>query len=287
VLQAHIIEHRPLLIHGFGAPWAWFAAVAAKQVDAPAVFANVDEHYLGDVERNSLVQLAQSLGLPVDTVWKRLYTFLGENVDRYVTTTREDMEIATEFVAGQKLEVALGGYGVDVQALNPYESTLPSHARLRESMGLPSRLVVGAPHDLESAKFDELERQLNAILPAVALVSLEDVEVSDLRHYFRALDLFVVPEDSPRWCQLAAASATAVVACDTRGNREVVAEGETGLLTESAGLAAAAAELLGDPARIDKFGVRARTRAVSRFDSRQVDDQMLRLYDAVLRGKLA
>jgi glycosyltransferase involved in cell wall biosynthesis len=232
--------------------------------------------------------LARVLGLPVESVWKRLYGILAQQVDRYVTSSHEEMELASEFVPGQKLEVALGGYGVDVQGLNPYDSELPAVGELRRQLGVPSTAthVVGLPADLPDRKRSSLANRLERRVPGAVCRTLGDAASDDVRHFFRALDVFVLPHDEPRWAQLAGACACPTVALNTRAHREIVVQGETGELADESSLIDATAALLADPGRLERYGVRARTRSVSRFDRRQVDDQLLRLYDGVLRGKM-
>ncbi len=294
LIQSYIIENEPLLVHGFGTPWAWFAAVAASRVGSPGVVATIERQLLGDgAEYPKLVGWARSVGLPVDELGSSLHRFLAERVDRYVTTTEQDLELAQEFVPGNKLELALGGFGVDVADLNPYASHLPSKEEVRQTFGVTGRRVVGVSSG-RLATADEFVADLDRAAPGVDVVSQGQSfggvrglgTISD-RLFFRMLDTFVAwREDEPRWAQGAAASAVAVVAEESRAHRDIVVDGDTGRLVARELMARTTAEMLDDPAFCDQAGVRARTRAVSRFDRRQVDEQLLRIYDAVLRGKM-
>lgn len=46
ILQGEFLEYPPTLVHGFGRPWAWVAAQAARHAGTPAVFATVERHRL-------------------------------------------------------------------------------------------------------------------------------------------------------------------------------------------------------------------------------------------------
>lgn len=315
LLQAHIIEHAPLLVHGIGTPWAWLAALAARSAQTPAVFATVEHHLVGEgAELPGVVELLRSAGLPTDVVGERAYQWLAARVDRYLTTTEDDLRLADAWTPGQKLDLVVGGRGADVQALNPYDSTLEPVEDLRSRLSSgASRLWVGTIVDEEGIDglegLAELSRRLVAARPdASFFVGLDPlgppelarraraidapwsvVDVTEPIDFLRSLDAFVATRSADPYggaAMLAAAASLPIVAESSRALREVVLDRETGRLVDFDGLETALVELLDDPAARRRWGVRARTRAVERFDRRQVDDQMLRLYDNVLRGKM-
>jgi glycosyltransferase involved in cell wall biosynthesis len=80
----------------------------------------------------------------------------------------------------------------------------------------------------------------------------------------------------------AAAMGLPIVATDIRGNRQVVADRETGVLTpvrDAPALADAVLDLARDSERCDRFGVAARQRAAAEFDQQRVIDRTLAAYD--------
>jgi len=88
----------------------------------------------------------------------------------------------------------------------------------------------------------------------------------------------------------AAACGRAIVTCDVPGCREVVREGENGLLVpprDSAALAAALGRLLGDAKLRQAMGIRGRARAVAEFSVERVIEQTLGLYRELLAGRSA
>lgn len=77
-----------------------------------------------------------------------------------------------------------------------------------------------------------------------------------------------------------------VIAADFGGFREVVRDGETGLLVppqDPAALAAAIADLLADPARCRAYGAAGRRDVAARFSWDAVVARVLAAYDEALR----
>ena len=81
---------------------------------------------------------------------------------------------------------------------------------------------------------------------------------------------------------------TAVVATNTGGPLEQVAEGETGLLCppgDTAAWAAALTELLSDRGRCERFGTAGRERAMRMFTQERFVDEFVALYDQLTNQK--
>lgn len=96
----------------------------------------------------------------------------------------------------------------------------------------------------------------------------------DVRELMAAMDAVVLAsyaEGIPRVLMEAAAMARPAVGTDVRGTREVIVDGETGVLApvrDPAGLAASIVRVLADPARAQAMGRAARRRAEQHFDER-------------------
>ena len=85
----------------------------------------------------------------------------------------------------------------------------------------------------------------------------------------------------------AAAYAVPSIATRTRGGRESIVDGETGVLVDirsRAGILAALRSLLLDPQLRRTLGRRARERAVERFDEAVVTRRILAVYSSLLKG---
>ena len=112
---------------------------------------------------------------------------------------------------------------------------------------------------------------------------------SDVRDLLCGADLFVlssVSEGISLTLLEAMASELAVVATDVGGNREVVVQGETGLLVpprSPESLAAALLRLSRDPVQARDMGIAGRQRVASKFDLRRV----VRSYENLYRFLLA
>jgi glycosyltransferase involved in cell wall biosynthesis len=83
----------------------------------------------------------------------------------------------------------------------------------------------------------------------------------------------------------AAASGLPVIATDIRGCRQVVSDGQSGLLVplhDPARLAAAIEELVVDPALRKQMGTAGRLKAEAEFDERAVVSKTMDAYERVL-----
>ncbi len=341
ILQAHLIEQQPVLLHGFDGPVAWLAALAARRVGTPAIFATLEDHTLGAGRRNgweagavdarltfpALVErLEGRIGPLVEPAFEAgrsfLYRQCAERVDRYVVTTEREFDFLerADWMPARKLEVIVGGAGIDVDRYNPDAEEVPTEREAREQFGLRDRWrhVVGyagplrpdrgglallrlvdrlagrggvgwvvAPHgEVSEAYLERLRaRQRDG--------DLEVVDGADDPAFYRALDLFARPRIEGRVsveAMRAQAMSVPVVAWRTAAAESVVADGQTGRLVEPGDerrFTRTLRGMLDDPKRLRDFGVRARSRSTGRFDRQAVDGQMLRLYDTVLEQRLA
>ncbi len=136
---------------------------------------------------------------------------------------------------------------------------------------------------------EELEAEIEArsLKNHVALAGVFD-NVDEL---LAAADLFVLPswEEGMSLALLEAmAAGLPVVACDIPGNRELVADGQTGLMVPARDpprLAQAIERLLNAPTLRDRLGEAAREATVSRFSLAHMADQHLELFERLVASR--
>jgi glycosyltransferase involved in cell wall biosynthesis len=110
----------------------------------------------------------------------------------------------------------------------------------------------------------------------------------DVENIYAAFDLFVLPshrEGFPRSAMEAAACGLPVIATDIRGCREVVSDGQSGLLIplrDPERLASAVEKLVDAPALRRQMGSAGRRKAEAEFDDRAVVSKTLEAYERVL-----
>lgn len=112
--------------------------------------------------------------------------------------------------------------------------------------------------------------------------------VDDMPALFATADVVVLPsyrEGFPKSLIEAAACGLPLVATDVPGCREVITDGENGLLVpvrDGAALAVAIARLLDDRDLAARLGAAARIKALAEFDERIVIDRTLAVYQELL-----
>jgi glycosyltransferase involved in cell wall biosynthesis len=116
---------------------------------------------------------------------------------------------------------------------------------------------------------------------------------TDIERLLPAMDIFVLAsyrEGVPRAAMEAAASGLPIVATDIRGCRQVVDDGETGLLVPRGRvqpLAEAIRQLVRDGEMRRRFGKAGRLKAEAEFDERDVVHRLLAAYDETGLGSRA
>jgi glycosyltransferase involved in cell wall biosynthesis len=112
--------------------------------------------------------------------------------------------------------------------------------------------------------------------------------VDDMPGLLATVDIVVLPsyrEGLPKTLIEAAACGLPLVATDVPGCREVIADGNDGLLVpvrDGPALAAAIARLLEDHALAARLGIAARKKALAEFDERIVIDRTIAVYQELL-----
>jgi N-acetyl-alpha-D-glucosaminyl L-malate synthase BshA len=113
-------------------------------------------------------------------------------------------------------------------------------------------------------------------------------EQDQLEPIFFCADLFLLPSETESFGLTALEAMNCgvpVVAADVGGLPEVVVHGETGFLHpvgDVAAMAESAVGLLSDPARLERFRVQARERAVTHFNAERIIPQYESFYEEIL-----
>ena len=258
-----------------------------------------------------------------DRPTKRLGVYMLEAIasrcsDAELVQNPEDLELLTRWHISAPEKTGLLGNGVDLERFNPARFDAEERARIRAEIGArPDDLVVGVVGRLvaekgypelfaaaeglddrylvlaigpdEPDKPDALPREMVAAAEAtgVRFLGMRD----DVDRLYAAMDIFVLPshrEGFPRSAMEAAATGLPVVATDIRGCRQVVADGETGLLVpvEDPEALRAAIIAIGESGdRRREMGVEARRKAEAEFDERRVVQIVLDTYRRAGRSK--
>jgi glycosyltransferase involved in cell wall biosynthesis len=233
--------------------------------------------------------------------------------DHVLSQSREDVARAVHTRLCSPEKIAYIGNGIDVAHFSPQ----PSYDRtekLREVGLQSSDFVVGSVGRLVKEKgFLELfaaaeilttrcsrikfvvigprEADQNDALDASYIDDLQRRGVvrfvnwaDEMRSWYAAMDIFVLPsyrEGVPRACIEAAAMMRPVVASDIRGCREVVLDGDTGLLVPPRNvprLVEAIERLHADRDRAARMGERARQHIVQDFNNKDVCTRLCEFY---------
>ncbi len=154
-------------------------------------------------------------------------------------------------------------------------------ARILREHGVSARFaLVGDPDPQNPASIPRDQLEAWRAEGAVELWGWRE----DMPAVFRQCSIVCLPsyrEGLPKGLIDAAAAGLALVTCDVPGCREVVRDGDNGLLVparDSAALAAALLRLLEDPPLRARFGERSRARAAAEFSVQRVVQDTLAVY---------
>jgi glycosyltransferase involved in cell wall biosynthesis len=227
------------------------------------------------------LQVLAHLGVP-----SRKLVLLGNGVDlqRFRPETDEETRREARVTLGiDDGAVVVGTVGRLVWGKG-FRELFAAAERLRESRPDVVFVVVGGsdPTKADAISPEELDdaRSRGHIVFAG--------ERDDVERVYPAFDMFALPshrEGFPRSAMEAAASGLPVVATDIRGCRQVVSDGQSGLLVplhDPARLAAAIEELVVDPALRRQMGAAGRIKAEAEFDERAVISKTMDAYERVL-----
>ena len=299
-------RERPSLIHGFTIKCAVYGSLMARFARVPArinAVAGMGYVFISD-------ELKARLLRPI--VRTLLKQALGGRGARLVLQNPDDVLLFERAgLADASCVRMIRGSGVDCSrfvARSP-RSQEDNPARTPRLL-LPSRLL----WDKGIAEFVSAARQLHAEGRAITFLLAGDPDpgnpaavpeamvrswveegvlewlghVDDMPSLYATVDIVVLPsyrEGLPKSLIEAAACGLPLVATDVPGCREVVSDGEDGLLVpvrDANALAAAIARLLEDRELAARLGAAARKKALSEFDERIVIESTIEVYRELL-----
>ena len=298
-------RRRPDIVHTHNPKTGVYGRIAARAAGVPAI-----------------VNTVHGLYATVEDGWKRrAAVYTAERVAAtcsHVELVQNPEDLATL----RRLRVPAGklrllGNGVDLARFEPRPGV---RSEVRAELGVDAdAVVVGAVGRLvlEKGYLELLEawQRVRATHPTAVLVvvgpfepdkadALDQATVDrataegvrflgmrdDVDRLYQAFDVYVLlshREGFPRSAMEAAACGLPVVATDIRGCRQVVRDGETGLLVpcrDAAKAAEALVELVSDAARRSAMSAAAVALAGAEFDQQRVIDTTLCVYRDLLAG---
>jgi glycosyltransferase involved in cell wall biosynthesis len=289
-------RHRIALAHCHEFSMAVYGAWAAWQTGVPHVVTMHGGRYYADRLRRRLAlrmgtilggrmvavshdlanQLGRDLWLPASRI-----TTIANGV-RYVpaahSTLREELNLAAE----DRLALAVG----NLYPVKGHRFAVEALAMLRERHPRLHLAIAGRGETAEALQ--SLARELG-VAPRLHLLGLR----ADIPNLLAGADFFVLPslsEGLPLALLEAMFSGRPIVASDVGEVRNVLADGEAGILVpmgDASALAAALDNLLATPARAHELATRARHRATSEYDISRMVARYAAIYQGLLRHEPA
>jgi glycosyltransferase involved in cell wall biosynthesis len=304
-------RERPTIVHTHNPKPGLLGQIAARIAGVPVVVNTLHGFYFHDHMRP----------LP-----RRFYVLMEQlaaaQSDHILSQNPEDIRTAIDEHIAPAARLELLGNGIDLQRFHPDAIDADVVRATRAACGFgDDDVVVGFVGRLVAEKgVLELFEAVAAVRrrhPRVRLLVVgpvdhekpdalqpsraKDFGIDDVTHFagmrqdmpalYASMDLFVLPswrEGFPRSPMEAAAMARPVVATDIRGCREVVVDGETGLLVpvrEPAALEQAIDRLVDDPALRASMGRAGRALAERKFDEQLVFARVAATYERLLQQR--
>ncbi|MCC7071724.1 MAG: glycosyltransferase family 4 protein [Deltaproteobacteria bacterium] len=293
-------RERPQLVHHFTIKCVLYGGFAARLTGCTAVVAAITG--IGHVFTSSSLR-ARVVRVIVSAAYRMV---LGRHV---IFQNADDLqEFVVRGLVSEDRCTLIGGSGIDIARFAPAPRTPGPPCVLMVARLLAEKGV---------AQFVEAARIVRAAVPQCRFLLAGDRDpgnpssitgeqvsswqsegqvellghVEDVLPLLHAADLAVLPsvrEGTPRSLLEAAACGLALVATDVPGCREVVKDGDNGLLVpvgDAAALAAAIRTLLEDPARRARMGARSRALACERFSEASVIERTVAVYQRALAGR--
>jgi glycosyltransferase involved in cell wall biosynthesis len=305
-LRRLIAREQVDLVHGFTIKCAIYGSIAARLERIPArvnAVAGMGYVFISSAPR----------ALVLRPVVRSLFRYaLGGKGARLILQNPDDIALfAQAGLVRPDVVRLIPGSGVDCSRFTPAAPLANEPARPFRVL-LPARLLwdKGLAEYVEAARLlKERGKQIDFLLagepdpgnPAAVpesvirgWVGMGLVEwlghVNDMPALFRTVDAVVLPsyrEGLPKGLIEAAACALPLVTTDVPGCREVVTDGEDGLLVpvkDASALADAITKLLQDPVLRTRLGNAARRKALAEFDETSVVAKTLAVYRELLPG---
>ena len=306
-LRSLFKDLRPAIVHTHNPKPGLYGRMAAKAAKVPCIVNTVHGLY----------------ALPDDRLAKRSVVYTLERIastcsDAELVQNPEDLTTLRDTLKMPRSKLSLLGNGVDMSRFASADDRDGRRARVRAELGASDdTVVVGAVGRMVLEKgyaelFEAWDR-LRADLPQAMLVVVgpdDDDKAdsvprelvdraratgvkflgmrSDVEDLYCGFDVYVLAshrEGFPRSAMEAAAGGLPIIATDIRGCRQVVADGQTGLLVpvrSPEGLERALRDLVGDDDRRRTMGQAATLRALQEFDQQRVIDLTLLTYRKLL-----
>jgi glycosyltransferase involved in cell wall biosynthesis len=297
-------RERPLLVHSFTIKCAVYGSIAARLAGVRSrinAVAGMGYVFISDEWRARLLR-------PIVRLLMRA-ALAGRNA-RLILQNKDDVEL---FERARLLDARnirlIRGSGVDCARFTPANS--PDVQRAGESrVLLAARLLrdKGVAEFVQAARIlraqDRRVRFLLAGTPDLgnpASIPVDTIRgwvgkglvdwlghVDDMPALLATVDVVTLPsyrEGLPKSLIEAAACGLPLVATDVPGCREVIRDGEDGLLVpvrDGVALAAAIARLIDNPELAKRLGAAAREKALAEFDERIVIDRTMAVYRELL-----
>lgn len=297
-----LLTEKVSLVHGFTIKCVIYGALAARLAGVKARVSAVAG--MGYVFINTSLR-ARSLRLLLRPLFQLA---LSGRASRLILQNRDDMDIFLRAGLVNPARIRLiAGSGVDCERFRPrYTPRQPGPFRVL----LASRLL----WDKGLAEYAEAARLLKAEGRCITFLLAGDLDpgnpasaepeviadweakgwleclghVDDMADLLGTIDVAVLPsyrEGLPKSLIEAAACGLPMVTTDVPGCREVVSDGETGLLVpvkDSVALAMAIARLQDEPDFAEHLGRNARIKACAEFDEKIVIEKTLAVYRELL-----
>lgn len=267
LVWAHLIENQPTLLHGFDR-WGLVAALAARQLAPTATVATFRRLRINTLELPPFIPLD-------DPSTNDVYAWAGRHLDKVIVFNEADLRTLEPVIDGEKLELLVGGDGV---VLPEPQNTIRSSIIVCVTSNLDRR---------DRAFLDDIQKRVKRRHPRVEWRLVDHAGLpSALTTACLLVD--VRQGDASQALMQAAAHSVATISARRPSSEGVVVSGRTGILVEGRATAFtdAIVDLLEHPRLCRELGQAARNRAESRFARHQVDDQLVRLYERLLRRRM-
>ncbi len=297
-------RERPDLVHHIALKPTLYGSIAARVTGTPAYVNTVAG--LGYVFTSREIK-ARVLGPVMRFAFRRL---LNRPNSRLILQNPDDLDVLTRYCnVRPEYTHLIRGSGVDMSVFTPTPEpdgmpnvTMVSRmlwskgvgelvdvARRLKQMGEPIKVtLVGAPDPENPASIPVSQLKKWQTLGLVEWLGHRD-DVTDI---WSKASIAVLPttygEGVPKVLIEAAACARPIIATDVPGCREIVIDGESGILVppkNSDALLEAIRRLACDPGLRKRMGERGRTHAANGFSEETVIEQTLSCYESLISGR--